>query len=187
MITQKLISVVEEFTYDQCKKYGVPSRFHVELSVEKGQWLAKELRADENIVLLGTLLMDCELGKAYSQGKLAEHVDWGRQKAEELLSHDSQISADEKAAILACVEQHHGAKKFFYPEAEICCNADCYKFASVKGVIGGICHMSGMPLDTLVKLYLEKAEEKWQALTLDICKKDLEPQYKLIKQFLKTY
>jgi len=54
-------------------------------------------------------------------------------------------------------------------------------------VIAGIRYTRDMPLDDLVNLFLKKADEKWNALSLDICKKELEPQYKLIKDLLTAY
>jgi len=44
-----------------------------------------------------------------------------------------------------------------------------------------------MELDGLIKLYLKKADEKWNVLSLEICKKELEPQYKTIKDFLTRF
>lgn len=187
MISKSLINKIEKFAFAQYDLYHAPSRFHVELGVEKGQWLANEFNADNNVVKLGTLLMDCMLGKAYKEGKLSDHIIWSRDIAKELLSKDTQISKSEKAEIIACIEQHHGVNKFHSLEAEICCNADCYKFISVRGVIGGIANSREMPLNDLVNLYLEKAEEKWNALTLNVCKRELELQYQLIIQFLNNY
>jgi len=183
MITQKIIKKVEEFVYEQ----GVPPKFHVELSNEKGQWLAKKLKANKDVVLLGTLLMDCQLGKAISEGRQKDHVAMSAKKAEELLSKFKEITKEERQNVLQCVRQHHGVKKFYSLEAEICCNADCYRFASVRGVVGGIKHLRDMPLEDLVNLLSAKANEKWKALTLDICKKELTPQYKAIKNFLSKY
>lgn len=60
MITQKLINQVKDFVYKDIEKYQAPSRFHVDYSIEKGQWLAKKLKANQDLVLLGTLLMDCK-------------------------------------------------------------------------------------------------------------------------------
>ena len=108
-------------------------------------------------------------------------------KADELLSADSDITSQEKENILNCIEQHHGAEKFMSLEAEICCNADCYKFASIKGVIGSLKNMRDMPLDNMVKLFIDKADEKWNALSLDVCKEELEPEYLAIKDFLSKY
>ncbi len=33
----------------------------------------------------------------------------------------------------------------------------------------------------------EKIEEKWNALTLDVCKEELNPQYRAIKELMKEY
>jgi hypothetical protein len=131
--------------------------------------------------------MDCKLGQAFKEGRLKDHVEMSYQKAEEVLSANSQVTEKEKEIILGCVKQHHGSEKFLSLEAEICCNADCYRFASVKGVIGGMKNLRDMPMDDAVKLFLEKADEKWKALSLDICKKELEPEYRAIKTFLNSY
>lgn len=185
MITKKLIKEIEDFVYSEVNKYQVPSRFQIDYTNEKGQWLAKKLKANKNIVYLGTLLMDCMLGKAVSEGKLLKHVEMSVKKADELLSSDTKLS--EKENILHCVKEHHGVKKFFSLESEICCNADCYRFASVKGILGGMINMRDMKLDDMVKLFSAKADEKWNALSLDICKKELKPQYKAIKELFRNY
>jgi len=187
MITKQLIRKVEDFVYAEVDKYKAPSRFHIDLANEKGQWLAKKLNANRDVVYLGTLLMDCMLGKAYSHGKLPEHVRMSVKKVEELLSQDEKITEEEKENILHCVKGHHGVKKFFSLESEIVCNSDCYRFSSVKGVLGGMSNMRDMNLDEMIKLYSKKADEKWNALSLDICKKELKPQYKAIKEMLTRY
>jgi hypothetical protein len=187
MITKKLISSVKGFAYQEIDKYGAPSKFQVDFTNDKGQLLAEKLNADRNIVLLGTLLMDCKLGQAYKEGRLKDHIELSGQKANELLFGDRQITDKEKAVILGCIKQHHGADKFLSLEAEICCNADCYKFASVKGVVGSIKNMRDMPIDDLVKLFQDKADEKWKALSLDICIQELKPEYNAIKVFLSSY
>jgi hypothetical protein len=187
MISAQLITLVSDYVYKDIDKYGAPSKFQVDFANEKGQWLAEKLKADKNLVLLGTLLMDCKLGQAFKEGRLKDHVEMSYQKAEEVLSANSQVTEKEKEIILGCVKQHHGSEKFLSLEAEICCNADCYRFASVKGVIGGMKNLRDMPMDDAVKLFLEKADEKWKALSLDICKKELEPEYRAIKTFLNSY
>lgn len=187
MITKQLIKRVENFIYSQSDKYHAPSRAHINIANEKGQWLAKKLNANKNIVYLGTLLMDCMLGIAYTQGKLPQHIKMSAAKAEEILAMNSKITKDEKENVLRCVKEHHGVKKFFSIESEIVNNADCYQFASVKGMLGGIINTMGMSLNELVRLYDAKANEKWNSLTLDICKKELEPQYKTIKKLFSHY
>jgi len=187
MITNTLIKSIRDFVNGDVEKYGAPSKFQVEFVNDKGQWLANKLRADKNIVLLGTLLMDCKLGQAYKEGRLKDHIEMSRQKAEEILSGDDKITDEEKENILNCIKQHHGADKFYSLESEICCNADCYKFASIKGAVGSIKNHRDMPLNDMVKLFMDKAEEKWKALSLDICKNELKPQYKAIKEFFGNY
>lgn len=187
MITKKLINSVKEFVYKEIETYGAPSKFQVDFTNEKGQLLSEKLNADKNIVLLGSLLMDCKLGQAYKEGRLQDHIEMSKQKADEILSSDKDVTNDEKLNILNCISQHHGLDKFSSLEAEICCNADCYKFASIKGVIGGIKHLRDMPLDDIVKLFSDKANEKWNALSLDISKKELKVEYESIKSFLKNY
>lgn len=187
MITNKLIDSVQTFAFQEIEKYSTPSKFQVDFTNEKGQRLAEKLNADKNVVLLGTLLMDCKLGQAYKEGRLKDHVEMSYQKAQEILDGDKDITQKEKDNVLNCIHQHHGAEKFFSIESEICCNADCYKFASVKGVVGSIKNMRDMPLDDLVKLFLDKADEKWNALSLDVCKKELKLQYQAIKGFLSNY
>lgn len=184
MISQTTIKTIKEFVSSQIEQYEVPSSFLLDYANEKGQSLAQELKANKDIVLLGTLLMDCMLGVAVKEGNLPEHIEMSAKKAEELLSNIPELDKSERENVVACVRQHHGATKFFSLEAEMCCNADCYRFVSVKGALGGMVFGRGMELGELVALYSKKADEKWNALTLDICKKELEPQYKAIKEFL---
>jgi hypothetical protein len=196
MINKKVIEEVEKFVFAEAKRYDAPSTFQIEISKKKGQELASKLNADENIVYLGTLLMDCQLGLAlkkaqYSidfRGKLiSKHVEMSAEKAEKLLSKYSKVTKKEKENIIACVRQHHGVDEFYSLEAEICCNADCYRFASVEGFLGGLRFTRDMEFSDLIELLSAKADEKWDALSLTSCKKELEPQYKTIKKLLALY
>ncbi len=187
MITDSLIRKVEDFVYAEVAKYDVPAREQINFSKEKGQWLAEKLKANRKIVLLGTLLMDCMLGRAYKRGKLKDHIEMSAGRAEELILNDRDLTKEECKNIIRCIEQHHGAGEFYSLEAEICCNADCYRFSSVEGIIIAIKYTRDISLSDLVALSLNKADEKWNALSLTICKEELEPQYKAIKEFLKSY
>lgn len=184
MITKSLIDDLIKFSTKQSEQYGVPSTFQLNLSKEKGQLLAHELKADKKVILLGTLLMDCMLGPAFKAGKMQEHVNMSISKADEILSKDSNITGEEKVNILKCVEQHHGAKKFFSLETEICSNADCYRFASVTGFLGSLAYGPNLPFEQRIKLLNDKADEKWNLITLETVRKELTPQYQLIKQLL---
>ncbi|PIY68574.1 hypothetical protein COY90_05210 [Candidatus Roizmanbacteria bacterium CG_4_10_14_0_8_um_filter_39_9] len=185
MITQSLIENITKFSSSQSETYGVPSLFQLSLSKEKGQILAIQLKSDKKIVLVGTLLMDCMLGPAFKAGKMQEHVIMSVSKANEILSKDSDITDEEKINILKCVEQHHGVKKFYSLEAEICSNADCYRFASVTGFLGSLAYGPNLSFDARIKLLSDKADEKWNLITLDSVKRELVPQYQSIKNLLK--
>lgn len=184
MITQSLIDEISKFSTSQSELYGVPSLFQLNLSNEKGQLLAQELKADKKVILLGTLLMDCMLGPAFIAGRMQEHVSMSVSKSDEILSKDSDISKDDRKNILKCVEQHHGTKNFFSLEAEICSNADCYRFASVAGFLGSLAYGPNLPFEQRIKLLNDKADEKWGLITVDYVKRELTSQYQSIKQLL---
>ncbi|MFA5136190.1 MAG: hypothetical protein WC489_02255 [Patescibacteria group bacterium] len=184
MITQSLIDTIITFASKQSELYEVPSLFQLNLSKEKGQVLAKKLSADTNIVLLGTLLMDCMLGPTFKARKMQEHVHMSVSRADEILSKNPDLSPEEKENILKCVMEHHGAKRFFSLESEICSNADCYRFASVAGFLGSLAYGPNLPFKKRIKLLHDKADEKWNLITLSAVKKELTPQYKAIKNLL---
>ncbi|MEW6617153.1 MAG: hypothetical protein AB1333_01910 [Patescibacteria group bacterium] len=185
MISKTTIEKIEEIVL---REQGVtPPHFHINLSNREGQKIAGMLNANREIVMLGTLFMDCALGEALQQGKLKEHVKMSVDKAEKILNEFSEITEVERKNIMNCIKEHHGTDKFSSLESEIVCNADCYRFISVEGVIGGIKNFRDIEVNDLVVLWLEKADEKWNALSLDICRKELEPQYRVIKQFLENY
>ena len=186
MITDRLIQSLQTHAFGESEKYNIPPKALVEYTNEKGQLLADKMHADKMIVLCGTLLMDCQLGCAFQEKRMKEHVEMGIKKAEELLLADKDITKEEKLNILACVREHHGTTKFSTLESEVCCNADCYKFVSTKGMIISIRYMRDS-MDEMIKLFIDKVHEKWHALSFDICKKELEPQYKSILEFLQGF
>ena len=180
MITEETIQKVRDFAFSQ----GAPISFHLEVSNDKGQTIAEQLGADKKVVFLGTLLMDCEIGRAIREGRQKDHIAMSAEKAREVLLQFPEMTPDEKQNVINCVLEHHRVPKFSSQESEICCNADCYRFASIKGFLGTIRYLREMEFSALLKLLNDKLEEKWNALTLDSCKKELEPQYKVLRQLL---
>jgi hypothetical protein len=181
----KLLKEAKLVAYSEAKKYSSPILKHIDLATEKGIQLAKQLDADIKIVEIGTLLMDVKIGEAISLNKLEEHVDMSYKYTKELLSKYPNISEEVKKNIEACVLQYHGKDNFYSIESETCCNADCYRFCSIKGVSYLMRYFRDIDFEDLVILMKKKLEEKWNALSLDICRKELEPEYKIIKEFLK--
>lgn len=165
---EDFLKASKKFALEEQKRTGMPLLNHIELSLEVSQKLAKILGADEQVVTAGSYLMDCMIGQALKENRLKDHVAMSEAKASDLLEKYS-IPNKIKENIKRCVREHHGAKKFYSLESEICCNADCYRFISIKG---------------LVKLLDEKANEKWNVLTLKECKEELRPQYEIIKKHL---
>jgi len=186
MITQKIIKATTKFASSQMIEYPMLSKFHFDLANNIGQQIALKVNANKKIVLMGTMLMDVEIGRAMKLSRLADHINMGVETSKKFLSQFKNLSEDEIKLILGCINQHHGSKKFGSLEAEVVCNADCYRFASVRGMIGGLLSQkSKSSWEDQIKLFDMKADEKFNALTFDFCKKELEPQYKVIKEFIR--
>lgn len=177
------VKVAKDFAFSEQERTSMPLAQHIELSTEVGMKIAKRLKADSQIVEAGTYLMDCMIGQALKENRLQDHIKMSADKTEELLQ-DFGLSSQDKENIIHCVLEHHGAKKFYSLESEICCNADCYRFISIIGFSYAMRFLRDMPFSDLVVLLENKVKEKWNALSLEICKKEIEPQYALIKKFV---
>jgi hypothetical protein len=172
-----------ELAYSEVEKTEMPLKLHVDLACEAGKRLARELNANESIVEAGTLLMDCVIGQAIKEGRLQDHVQMSLDKANELINKSS-LSEKDKENIRHCISEHHGVNKFHSLESEICCNADCYRFTSVKGFSYAMRYLRDMPFKDLVDLLGKKVDEKWGLLSLDICKKELTDQHEVLVNLL---
>ncbi|MFA7301167.1 MAG: hypothetical protein WC069_02570 [Candidatus Shapirobacteria bacterium] len=179
MITQNLISKIQEFA-----KIDGPMETHQLIANETGQRLAEKLSANNNIVLLGTLLMDCIIGIAIKENRLSDHVQMCFDKTKEILDLDSEITPEEKENVLACVKEHHGVQKFYSIESEIVCNSDCYRFASVKGMFYTLRYFRSMPDIDFITLIKTKFNEKKNCVSLDIVKEELNDQFIAIENYL---
>lgn len=179
MITQKLISTIRDFA-----KIDGPMETHQLVANEAGQKIAENLRANKDIVLLGTLLMDCVIGIAIKENRMSDHVAMCHQIAKELLDNDPDINLEEKENVLSCVLEHHGVPKFSTLESEIVCNADCYRFASIKGTFLFFRYFRQMPDIELISLINVKYLEKKSAITLNLVKEELKEQFPVIENYI---
>lgn len=161
------------------------SKEHIYVAFEKGKSLAKYYKADEDIVLIGVYLMDYKLKEAGKIGKKQEHVNMAVQFTEEFLTNYN-ITEVEKEKIINCIEAHHGKIPFKCIEAEICANADCYRFLSSAGVFAYVCFLSNKldNLEAILSKVMEKMNEKHRMLSLDKAKEELEESYQM---FLKLF
>jgi hypothetical protein len=155
------------------------------LANEQGQILAKKLGANKDIVALGTLFMDIKLKQAMKEGRIQDHTQMSYNATKEFLSQ-FELNEEIKEKILNCVKEHHGVENFSSIESEICCNADCYKFLHPKGILKYINILMDRTEDFSEALNGAEAklEEKHQILSLEICKEELEPYYKMIKELI---
>ncbi|MBT3303948.1 hypothetical protein HN592_01015 [Candidatus Woesearchaeota archaeon] len=177
-----IIENAKKWALEEIEKYGSPSLLLFKTSNEKGQELAEKSGVDKDIVLIGTILMDIKLGQAVKEGKTQEHLGMSVEAVKKWLK-DITLEEDKKKKIINCVEAHHG-QEYECKEAEICANADCYKFLIPKNVIATICNLTKkrMNFEEATTLIKNKIEEKYKVLSLDICKQELEENYQLLKK-----
>lgn len=180
----KFLIEARKLAYSETEKNGTPPIPILNLSTEKGKKIAKKLGANIDIVEAGTLLMDCALGRALKENRLKDHVKMSFNLANGLLEKHS-LSKEVKENIRHCILEHHGVKKFYSLESEICCNADCFRFVSIKGFVMQARYGRNMSFEDMTSLLKKKTDEKWNALSLDVAKKEITPQYEVILKILK--
>jgi len=183
---KEIIEKARELALEEIEKNGVPHLELWEFSNQKGQELANKLKADKNIVMIGTVLMDIRLGRAKKENQLQKHTSMGAEATKEFLNNFN-LDEETKNKIINCVEAHHGTKEYICKEAEICANADCYRFIHPKGVFNYLMNKgkAAKEFNKALEEIKYKLEEKHNILSLDICKKELEPYYKMFKELIK--
>jgi len=187
IMPKNLPSVADEailYAKKEIEAYGVPDMLHFEFSLEKAKWLADVLGADVDLVSIGVAMMDVKLGQAFQEKRVQEHIAMSLLAARQFLS-PFHLPTEVEATIFNAVEAHHGDIPFQSIEAEICANADCYKFIHPKGVFLYL-SVLGKRLSNF-KDCLDQAEakmdEKMRIVSLPVVKKELEPFYKTFKQY----
>lgn len=165
--------------------FGAPNRFHFEIANRQGQILAEKLGADKEVVLLGTIFMDFKIGQAIKEGRLADHINMSADAAREFLK-ESKVDPNLVSQVVSCVLSHHATIPFASKEAEICANADCYRFLTFRGVISFVAQLGhrGMDLEGIIDYVGRKVEEKWAIVSLAEVKAELRPSYQKLKDFV---
>ena len=181
-----LIQESRKFAISEIKKFELPNFIHFEISEKKAIELAEKLKADKMIVQVGIYLMDLKLGQAFKENKLSQHVKISVDATREFLEK-FDLDKISKQKIINCVEAHHGNIGFNCIEAEICANADCYRFISPKGFFLFLTVLWKRNLNFLDCLSIaeKKLDEKYNILSLDICKKELEEYYQTFKKYIR--
>jgi len=183
---QETINQAKELAIAEINKYGVPKMEHFILANEKGQQLAKQLNADKDIVLLGTMLMDLKIGQCMKEGRLAEHVQDSSAVAQEFLKQFN-LAPEVLTKIISCIESHHGVSNYSCLESEICANSDCYRFLSPEGFFHGLLIFGTryQNLNEALTQLEKKVDEKHNIISLDICKQEIEANYLDFKRLIK--
>jgi hypothetical protein len=183
MITEKIAKAAVQYAYAETEKYGLPTKLHLDLSIQKGIEIAKMLKTDNNIVIVGVALMDIKLGEAFTTKRQPEHVKMSAD-ATQIFLGQFDIDKDSRAKVINCVEAHHGAVPFSCLEAEIVANADCYRFVHPKGVLHfiGTLTKRNLSFKEIIDGAEAKLEEKNKILSLPYCKKELGPYYVAFKK-----
>jgi len=142
--------------------------------------------ADRDIVHAGVFLMDLMLSESIEENKVGAHVQMSIKATEELLKK-YDVSEKDKEKIINCIEAHHGDVEFKCIEAEICANADCYKFIHPKGFFYYLTLLSsrGQDFDNCLNQMEYKLEEKYRILSLDYCRDELNDYCRILKGYIK--
>ncbi|MFA5107637.1 MAG: hypothetical protein WC497_04925 [Patescibacteria group bacterium] len=181
---QKLLQEVDALAVAEIEKNGLPPLFEYREINAIGERLAKQLGADIFIVQLGTRLMDIKVGEAVSKNIFPEHIAMSVLVANEVFEK-YQLDTEIAKKVLNCIEAHHATVPYSCLEAEICANADAHKFLLPKLFIKRIYERAGSrTIKEALDLQVMKMEEKHKIVSLDICKKELEENYQLLKKFI---
>lgn len=180
-----LIEESKKYALSEIEKYGTPIPVHFNIAEQKAVELAKKLKADETIIKVGVFLMDLKLGQAVKEKRLPEHVLMSVE-ASKIFLKKFNLDNKTKDKIINCIEAHHKNVKFKCLEAEICANADCYRFIHPRGFFAYLTLLGKRydNFDDCLNQAEVKLDEKKKILSLDICKKELADYYKILKQFI---
>ena len=162
------------------RKNVPPCKNHLDISLVKGEMLAKEYNADIDLVLIGCVLMDIKLSEARKLNKISEHPTMASIFTKEFMK-DYDLTNEEKDKIINCIEAHHGKVPYTCIEAEICANADCYRFIDPVGVFtfSGILAKRTDDFIEQIKSLKYKLNEKHDILSLPKAKEELEDYYNI--------
>lgn len=186
MTLEELVDISYEYNESELKKNKSEIKVLDDLALEKAIKLAKKYNADETIVKIAMNFMDSKLPEASKKGVPKEHIAYGLEVTREYLDKLIDVSDEVKMNILACVKEHHGAEKYSSIEAQVCANADCYKFMSARGIMAyaSILARRHNDLDAEWNKLESKMDEKMKIVSFKEVKEELEPTYKIFKEML---
>lgn len=187
MLTREFIQAAKEYALREIEEYGIPALEHFLITEQKGPLLAERLGADKDIVQAGVYLMDLKLGEAMNKNILSDHPQMGAEESKKLLSQH-QIDVNFSERILNCIAAHHKQIPFTCIEAEICANADCYRFIHPRGFFAYLSLLGTRELTFEQRLNMAegKLDEKFTILSIELCKQELTPFYHQLKEYIRV-
>jgi len=177
-----VIKAAEKFDDEERKKDNSPPLIFQEILIGKTKEICKKLKADEDLALIGAYLMDIKIGQALREGRVKDHVEMSLNSARDFLK-SFDLSKEIQGKIENIIQAHHGSVPYQSLEAEIVANADCFKFLHPKGAVFFLTNLGkrGLSFFELLDYFEQKVEEKHKIISLDICKKEAEGYYKLLR------
>ena len=170
----------------EIEKFGIPNLVHFEISEKKVIELCEKLNADKTIALTGYYLMDLKLGESFKFNKIEDHIKMSLDGARQFFTK-SNLDEETKKKIINCIEAHHGNIPFICKEAEICANADAYRFLHPKGFFATLAFIGkDLGFEKTLNLLNQKINEKYKILSIDICKEELTKYYYQLKELIKS-
>lgn len=188
MIDERIIEKARKWAVGEIERHQHPSRLNFDTANKIGQELAEKLGADKNMVLLGTILMDIKLGESFNTPVRRIHTKEGA-VAVKLFLEDLKVSSKMIEKAVNSIAAHHGDEKWICLEAEICANADCYRFLLPQNIIDHIKRNleRGKSFEEVIAFAHKKINEKYNILSLEVCKKELEPYYRIFNKLFESY
>ncbi len=186
MDKNKIVEEIEKVAIEEFKKNKVSTLWVFHIANLEGLRIAKELKADEFVVQLGTRLMDFKLPEAIKNNKLSQYVEMSIVAAKEfLVKYNLDNFVYDK--VINSIAAHHKEIEWNSLESEICANADCYKFLKVKNWLKYLHTLSGRGYGFEEAYNMAKAKfiEKLKILSLDFCKQDLKDDIEIIQNIIK--
>ncbi len=195
MMNNKLIKKIEKLVKRTCRKESNPFsdapfsdavfRYHIDSVVKYSRLLAKKLKADEEVAVLGALLHD--FASITHKDLYPEHHIHGTRLAEEILKKYN-YPKEKIEAVKHCVYTHRGSRKIPRKtlEAKIVASADAMAhFDNVNALFHAGYVTFGLDVDNGTKWVLDKLERSYKKL-LPEGKKMVERKYKEIKRAMGT-
>ena len=182
----QIINDLDQEIIAEINKYGIPTLEDYNDVTDTAVRLGTELGVNLDVVRLASKLMHSKVGEAVSLKKWAEHTNMSLGFAMEFFKK-YPLNENIKNKVFTCIREHRD-KTFSIKEAEVCANANCYKYLLPRKTLKMFYtfRQQGHNFEEILFLADEKLEQKWNSLTLDICKKELEENYKKIKAFLES-